>query len=699
MKKIAIIAPCILPVPALKGGAVEELVTCIINQNEISKSYAIDLYTIADSSYNSKDYSYTNIIPIPLDLFSIKLDRACDKYYRTIKTHSAKRLFDKQIVSAFLKRLAEIDESYYAVIVENQMSLAVELMKTMGVSRDFPIYFHMHNDVDIYRSPEYIRFLVENGVQFIAVSKYIKTQILKYSKEAVVHVLYNGISFEDYSKTTRKADGNIKFLYAGRVIQHKGVVELIEAFDKVLMTLPEDLKDKVTLDIIGCSDKHTAYEKLVLEKAMKYGKSISCQKHVSTGQLAEKYNEYDVVLMPTLIEESFGLVALETIAKGIPLITTNSGGIPEVVGEGAVIVEKEHDLVDQLANEMVRLAVDEGYRAEIGKKAYSEARRTVEFDINSYYYRLVNILDTECSQNKISVIVPVYNVEAQLKRCVASIINQTYTDLEIILVDDGSTDNSGAMCDELANSDSRIKVIHQSNKGLSGARNSGLDVATGDYVFFVDSDDYLDIVTMEKLLMQAQRCHADIVGCGFTHVFDNAGDAPFTSQLPGIWSGREAVHQMMKSNNLCTTAWNKLYKRGLWENIRFPEGRVHEDEATTYKLLYQSSIVAYLPECFYKYYQRGDSIMKAELEVRYADYVLAMKERIQFFQERQEWGLKDYSILLLLEYIKYVYRNVGGDYKGSIEVQYNELLREFGIPNSINVKKRIALTFWRFFKA
>ena len=112
MKKIAIIAPCILPVPASKGGAVEELITCIVDQNEISKQYVIDLYTITDSSYNLKKYSYTNIIPISLDIITSKMDRVCDKYYRSVKNKSAKRFFDKQIISTFIEESSKMDGSY-----------------------------------------------------------------------------------------------------------------------------------------------------------------------------------------------------------------------------------------------------------------------------------------------------------------------------------------------------------------------------------------------------------------------------------------------------------------------------------------------------------------------------------------------------------------------------------------------------------
>ncbi|SDI87457.1 Glycosyltransferase involved in cell wall bisynthesis [Pseudobutyrivibrio sp. 49] len=575
MKKIAIIAPCILPVPASKGGAVEELITCIVDQNEISKQYVIDLYTITDSSYNLKKYSYTNIIPISLDIITSKMDRVCDKYYRSVKNKSAKRFFDKQIISTFIEESSKMDGSYFAVIIENQMSLAVELLKETDGNRDYPIYYHMHNDVDTYRSPEYIRRLAGNGVQFIAISEYIKSQILKYSKEAVVHMLYNGVQLDSYSMTTRQEDGMTRFLYAGRVIPNKGVKEAVEAFGLMMDHLSDEYKNKVSLEIIGFSDRTTAYEKMIYKMAQKYPNKIVCHKRLSTIEMSKKYNDFDVVIMPTIDEEPFGLVALETIAKGMALITTNSGAIPEVVGEGAIIVDKKSDFTQALSSQMEKLLIDSEYRKELGKKAFSEARRVVEFDINTYYDRLVNILDTECSQNKISIIVPVYNVEKYLERCVKSLINQTYSNLEIILVDDGSTDNSGKLCDELSQLDSRIKVVHQQNRRLSGARNTGLDMAAGDYIFFVDSDDYLATDAIEKMYAHATSCKADVVACGITQVFDTNPEVPFTNSKAGSWSGREAVMEMMSNNNICTTAWNKLYKAKLWENIRFPEGRLH----------------------------------------------------------------------------------------------------------------------------
>ncbi|QFJ53914.1 glycosyltransferase [Pseudobutyrivibrio xylanivorans] len=703
MRKLAIIAPCILPVPASKGGAVEELITCIIDQNEISQSFAIDLYTIADFSC-SNNYSFTNIIPIELNSFTAKIDRVSDKFYRTFSEGiSAKRLYDKSIIKAFMEHW-EPEDSYYAVIVENQMSTTAELLKATAGVRDFPIYFHMHNDVDVYRSPDYIRMLTAAGVQFIAVSNYIKKQIRKYDNNAVVEVLYNGIDFDAYKQTTRTADENVKFLYAGRIIPDKGVLELVKAFNLFLEQSPSEVADRATLDIIGFSEKLIPYEKKVLEEIKKNPSRISCQKRLSTSEMALRYNEYDAVIMPTIAEEPFGLVALETIAKGIPLITTNSGAIPEVVGDGALIVDKNSDIIHNLSKAICEFSTNINYRIETGKKGYNKARNDIEFNINSYYDRLVRIISSNkyICVSKVSVIVPAFNVEKYLKRCIESLINQTHSNLEIIIVDDGSTDYTGQLCDNYAAMDSRITVVHQENKGLSAARNAALDRVTGDYIFFVDSDDYIESSAISEMLEQATQSNSDVVACGFSHVFDDKPEILFTSTEPGFFSGRESVIQMMRNNNVCTVAWSKLYKSNLWDNIRFPEGHVHEDEATIYKVLYKAKLVRYMPNSLYKYYQRENSVMNAGLKGRCADFLSAIEERISFFKEQGDRQLVEHSVISLLEYIKYIYRNAEASddeaTKVSMEAKYRNIIGEYGAPGIAGAKKKIALLLWNYFK-
>lgn len=700
MRKIAIIAPCILPVPALKGGAVEELVTTILNQNEISKDFLIDLYTIENESYDQSLYNNTSIIPVSANRFLTSCDGIMDSMYRHfLNDFSAKRFLDKTIIKNFIDRLKSDNDDYYAVIVENQMSTACELIRTLGQDRDFPVYFHMHNDVDIYRSPEEIRYLTAAGVQFLCVSKYISSQILKYAPKAVCHILYNGVDFDNYSTTTKQPTDEVKFLYAGRIIPDKGVLELATAFNKSLATNDTP----ISLDIVGFSGLDAGYEKQVKDQAAKNASSIHCRNKVTTQEMADLYNEYDVVVMPTISEEPFGLVALETIAKGIPLITTNSGALPEVVGDGAVIVDKDVDFINSLSAAILELSSNKEYRLKLGKNGQNLARKNVAFDINGYYHRLVEILNNRGEgsgyKETISVIVPVYNVEQYLGRCVDSLVNQTYSDLEIILVDDGSKDNSGHLCDTYAKKDARIKVVHQANQGLSGARNTGLDNATGSYIFFLDSDDYLEENAFELMLNNMHRWNADIVACGIQNVYDNSSlNNRFTSDKPGVWSGRDSVIQMMRTNNICTVAWNKLYKASLWQDIRFTVGILHEDEDVTYKPLYMAKIVSFIPDCLYDYYQRDGSLVHLKQELRYKDYLNAIEKRILYFEDNNEKELIEHSFLTLLDYLKYVYRETGKETQTKIVALYRKSIAERGLPDCCSLKKKFALWLWRYYQ-
>ncbi len=693
MKKIAIIAPCILPVPAVKGGAVEELITCILNQNEISKKYAIDLYTVACDSYDETSYSNTRIIPIYINKLTSCIDKISDKLYRSLGDDiCAKRSLDKKIVDTFNNYINE--GNYSAVIVENQMSTAVELIKSLS-SRDFPVYFHMHNDVDIYRSPEYIHFLVENGVQFIAISEYIKLQILKYNHNAVCHVLYNSINFDLYTMHEHSNSGTLKLLYAGRIIPEKGVLELANAFVK---SVSSGSLSNCSLDIIGFDGGNRSYENSIRAIADRTN-NIKCINRLSTEEMANQYDNYDVVVMPTLNEEPFGLVALETIAKGMPLITTNSGALPEVVGDGAMVVSKDDNLQVNLKNAIERIASDSEFRKELGEKAYRAARRNPEFSIDTYFERFINIVEPKNDRPMVSVIVPVYNVEKQICRCIDSLINQTYKNLEIILVDDGSTDSSGEICDTYKIKDSRIQVIHQKNMGISGARNKALSRFNGEYVFFVDSDDYIQLDTIEKLMNESVQYNADIVACGFSHVFDDKPEEEFTEGVPGLWSGKVSVIHMMRDRNICTVPWNKLYKGYLWKEISFPLNCLHEDEATIYKLLYEAKIVRFIPDCLYKYYQRPNSIMNDGLVGRHHYFTQAMENRIDYFLGKQEYLLAEHAKISLLEWFKYVYREIDDEeIKKELVKRYNNSINGLNAPRVMGWKKTISLLLWKYIK-
>ena len=703
MKRIAIITPCILPVPATMGGAVEELITRIVFDNEIQEELSIDLFSIYDDNDENDQLRKTRVISVVYKNVQRVMDRFLDKAHRTVPGSEGYRLFDKNIAEAFEERLLDLDEPYDAVVIENLVSIASRIVDICRKAYEFPIYFHMHNDVDIYRSPKGLRELTAKGVQFIAVSEYIKNQILRYADGAIVHVLYNGteLTGDVALPVERKAD-KVRFLYAGRIIPDKGVLELVEAYDKLWGLVDSEMRNKISLDLIGFSSNQTKYEKTVRSLAKKHD-GISCKKRISTSDMNSKYNDYDIVVMPTMNEEPFGLVALETMSKGLPLITTNSGALPEVVGDGALIVEKNGDFTTKLADAMLRLASDKAFRNDLGRRAYARARDLADFDISNYYGGFVRIIDAARHNDTISIVVPVFNVSKYLERCVNSLLEQTYSNIEILLIDDGSTDNSGELCDDFAKKDPRVKVIHQANQGLSGARNTGIDNATGEFVFFCDSDDFLQKDALEFMYNRLCRDNADIAACGISCVWDDYEESGreelFTNPTPGTFSGREAVKQMMITNNICTVAWNKLYRRSLFKNIRFPVGALHEDEATVYKLLYGAKVVSYTPNPYYKYYQRSSGIMGASLGDRGSYLITALTDRIKFFEEKQDTELTEYSRIALLERIKYIYRSVT-DEQGRKELArvYGDNITFKSAPIVAGNKKRLALLLWKYIK-
>lgn len=253
----------------------------------------------------------------------------------------------------------------------------------------------------------------------------------------------------------------------------------------------------------------------------------------------------------------------------------------------------------------------------------------------------------------ISVIVPVYKVEEYLDACVQSIVNQTYHELEILLVDDGSPDRCGAMCDEWAKRDSRIRVIHKENGGLSSARNAGLDVCRGDWILFVDSDDTIH-PQMVQLLYEAAtaRPGCRLAMCNFsdTSEFPRPVPPPVTASADSIryLEGRElwdAFYDDQK-NVFFVIACSKLYHKDLLRNTRYPLGRIHEDEFVTYRLIYQAKAVAWVQLPLYAYYRRTDSIMATESTKSLLDGLEALGQRAAFVREHlPDYTVTDYSIL------------------------------------------------------
>ncbi len=209
---------------------------------------------------------------------------------------------------------------------------------------------------------------------------------------------------------------------------------------------------------------------------------------------------------------------------------------------------------------------------------------------------------------KISVIVPVYKVEQYLRKCLDSIVNQTYRNLEIILVDDGSPDGCGEICDEYAGRDERIQVIHKANGGVSSARNEGLAAATGGWIGWVDPDDWTEPAMFETLLWAVMETGADISVCGHWEEYKNRTDA---SGWPvrQIMNTEQALGELLENGRMKNLLWDRLFRRALFDNIRFPEGRTYEDIAVMHWLFLRAEKVVCLPDILYHYRQREGSIV------------------------------------------------------------------------------------------
>lgn len=303
---------------------------------------------------------------------------------------------------------------------------------------------------------------------------------------------------------------------------------------------------------------------------------------------------------------------------------------------------------------------------------------------------------------KVSVIVPVYNVRDYLDRCVESILSQTFKDLELILVDDGSTDGSGRMCDSY--SDERIRVVHKGNGGLSSARNAGLDICSGERIMFVDSDDLISPYCLEIMTLAAEKTGADLVQCGNDRVrgrdaVTEAGDVrgPVSGESSEILSGRD----WLLRKDFKVMAWGKLYRSELFRDIRFPEGRYNEDYAIMYRLVYPLERVALVDECLYHYTVREDSITGAFSE-KLLDQLDFMDEKLAFYRENNEKQLYDNALREKAYYILTCYHSALPVYGRSSEIcrglkdKYLDIYPEVRKLDNIPARNKLSLSLARF---
>lgn len=230
----------------------------------------------------------------------------------------------------------------------------------------------------------------------------------------------------------------------------------------------------------------------------------------------------------------------------------------------------------------------------------------------------------------ISIIVPIYNVEKYLERCIDSLLRQTYKNIEIILVDDGSTDHSPKMIDEYQSQNKKIKVIHQKNGGLSNARNNGLEIAKGEYIAFIDSDDYISDDYIEYLYKLIEENNSQMSICNYK-LFSETLEIKEEQKddKVEILKKEEVIDRMLYQEIYYISAWAKLYKKVLFEKVRYPEGEIYEDLGTTYKIVEQCERIACGQRKNYYYYVRDDSITKQKFSEKQFDLIKNTKKMTQ----------------------------------------------------------------------
>lgn len=258
---------------------------------------------------------------------------------------------------------------------------------------------------------------------------------------------------------------------------------------------------------------------------------------------------------------------------------------------------------------------------------------------------------------KVSVVVPIYKVEKYIHRCIDSILNQTYSNLEIILVDDGSPDQCGEIADSYARKDGRIIVVHKENGGLSDARNAGLQVMTGDYTLFVDSDDWLDKTMVDTMVETSHLYQADIVQAAFYYAYDDylQLDNRYYSEADAavVLNNKQLMRELVINEKVKNFAWGKLYRTPILKDIQFKKGVLFEDVFWAHLVMHRVQTYAIIHQPLYYYYQRGDSIV-ANYTVRNLDILQGLKERHRFIERHySELTNESYKMLLKMSLIHY----------------------------------------------
>ena len=288
------------------------------------------------------------------------------------------------------------------------------------------------------------------------------------------------------------------------------------------------------------------------------------------------------------------------------------------------------------------------------------------------------------SEPLVSVIVPIYNVENYLRKSVDSIINQSYKNLEIILVDDGSPDNCPDICEEYAEKDSRVRVIHKENGGLSDARNAGTDIAKGEYISYIDSDDWIDSETIKLTLEKMLEVGAEIGAFNVLVVYEGEQVTPDLSEDFEVMNSEQAIATTMRNTKVKTTAWNKIYKSEILKDLRFPKGRLNEDEFFTFRVLDRAEKIVYIHRQCYYYLQRKNSIM-GEYKINRLDMIDGVRERMLMIEKKYP-SLYSQAKAIMCEVCLYHYQLLLKNRNVDIDNQGKKKLKKYRSQLHITLK-------------
>lgn len=281
----------------------------------------------------------------------------------------------------------------------------------------------------------------------------------------------------------------------------------------------------------------------------------------------------------------------------------------------------------------------------------------------------------------VSIIVPVYNVEDYLRRCLDSVLAQTYKNLEIILVNDGATDGSRAICEKYVAADKRFTLIDQENKGLSGARNTGLDAMSADYLMFLDSDDYIAPTMVEELYRALIDYDADIAACHLQYIGEDELFVPSGTGEATVFQGEELQHILDNTGAWTMVQWNKLFKRKIFDKLRFPLGKYHEDEFVIHREIAAANCFVLINRCLYAYVQRKSSIMGNNDIKKMLDASEGFIDRVEFFDSIGWEHARNGAYFTIINYLLIIFERSTSegdpDAKRLVKRQLAELPKRF----------------------